>query len=73
MNEIHSPNPPLPLLSRRAIKRLEEILGDDFDSTIASFSNERIVAFRVNTLKSSEEEVLSAIEDSELSIERIAW
>lgn len=73
MNEIHSPNPPLPLLSRRAIKRLEEILGDDFDSTIASFSNERIVAFRVNTLKSSEEEVLSAIEDSELSIEPIAW
>ncbi len=73
MDEIHSLNSPLPQLPRRAIERLEKVLGDDFNSTIASFSNERIVAFRVNTLKSSEEEVLRAIEDSELSVEPIAW
>ena len=73
MDEIHSLNSQLPQLPRRAIERLEEVLGDDFNSTIASFSNERIVAFRVNTLKSSEEEVLRAIEDSELSVEPIAW
>ena len=73
MNEIHSSKSQLPELPRRAIERLGEVLGDDFDSAIASFSNERIVAFRVNTLKSSEEEVLNAIADSELSIEPIAW
>ena len=73
MDEIHSLNSPLSQLPRRAIERLEAVLGDDFNSTIASFSNERIVAFRVNTLKSSEEEVLRAIDDSELSVEPIAW
>ena len=62
MNEVHSPKTQLPQLPRRAIERLEEVLGEDFNSTIASFSNERIVAFRVNTLKSSEEEVISGVE-----------
>ncbi len=73
MDEVHSPKMQLPQLPRRAIERLEEVLGEDFNSTIASFSNERIVIFRVNTLKSSEEEVISAIEESELSIQPIAW
>ncbi len=70
MSEIQSAESKLP---PRALERLRDILGDDFESVIESFSSDRVVTFRVNTLRGTRDEVLSEIANSALKVEPIDW
>ncbi len=45
------------------VSRLKNILGNDFDSVQAAFSSEKGTTFRVNSLKSSKEEIEAACKD----------
>jgi len=63
-----------PSLSTLFYNRLSEIIpGDRITQVTDSFSTEKPVAFRVNTLKSSVDNVISILENNQFELSKIAW
>ena len=62
------------MLPEQFLKRMEEMLGEEFPAFLESYDRERYQALRINTLKKSESgedvaDVLTALFD----LERVPW
>lgn len=58
------------MLPKLLTSRLETLLGSDFETVLSAYSAERKGSFRINTLKSSEKEVLEELERKNIAVEK---
>lgn len=54
-------------------QRLQEIVGAEFDSVVASFSKPKRTSFRLNTIKSTVAEVHQALQEEGIEIDPVSW
>ena len=60
-------------LPEEFVSRLKAICGDYFDAVMPTFSRQRSLTGRVNTLKASIEECHQALADLNVPFERVSW
>ncbi len=61
------------VMSQFLISKLKEEYGCFFDRILAGFESKRVTTFRVNTVKATNEEVLSFLDERGIEYESVPW